>query len=200
MITILLDSSNTNLTVGIARDNLLLDYISYEAWQRQSEYMIPELDKLLKKYNVERNEIDDVIVAKGPGSYTGVRIAITIAKTIATALNAKLYAISSLRVQKDCKNPSICLINARSGRSYIGVYEDDKVLLEDQIMKNEDVLNYIKEHPEYSVCGDTKYLGIEGIISNNIKEMLELKPVLESINPLSLKPVYMKEEYAKPIY
>ena len=200
MITILLDSSNTNLSVGIARDNLLLEYISYEAWQRQSEYMIPELDKLLSKYNVSRDEIKEVMVAKGPGSYTGVRIAITIAKTIATALDAKLYAVSSLRVQKDCKYPSICLINARSGRSYIGVYEDDKVLLDDQIMKNEDVLNYIKEHPNYSVCGDVKYLGLEGVISNNIQEMLSLKNVLEPVNPLSLKPVYMKEEYAKPIY
>lgn len=200
MITILLDSSNTNLSVGIARDNLLLEYISYEAWQRQSEYMIPELDKLLSKYNVSRDEIKEVMVAKGPGSYTGVRIAITIAKTIATALDAKLYAVSSLRVQKACKNPSICLINARSGRSYIGVYEDDKVLLDDQIMKNEDVLNYIKEHPNYSVCGDVKYLGLEGAISNNIQEMLSLKNVLEPVNPLSLKPVYMKEEYAKPIY
>jgi len=200
MITILLDSSNTNLSVGIARDNLLLEYISYEAWQRQSEYMIPELDKLLSKYNVSRDEIKEVMVAKGPGSYTGVRIAITIAKTIATALDAKLYAVSSLRVQKACKNPSICLINARSGRSYIGVYEDDKVLLDDQIMKNEDVLNYIKEHPNYSVCGDVKYLGLEGVISNNIQEMLNLKNVLETVNPLSLKPVYMKEEYAKPIY
>ena len=200
MITILLDSSNTNLSVGIARYNLLLEYISYEAWQRQSEYMIPELDKLLSKYNVSRDEIKEVMVAKGPGSYTGVRIAITIAKTIATALDAKLYAVSSLRVQKDCKYPSICLINARSGRSYIGVYEDDKVLLDDQIMKNEDVLNYIKEHPNYSVCGDVKYLGLEGVISNNIQEMLSLKNVLEPVNPLSLKPVYMKEEYAKPIY
>lgn len=200
MITIILDSSNTNLSVGIARDNLLLEYISYEAWQRQSEYMIPELDKLLSKYNVSRDEIKEVMVAKGPGSYTGVRIAITIAKTIATALDAKLYAVSSLRVQKACKNPSICLINARSGRSYIGVYEDDKVLLDDQIMKNEDVLNYIKEHPNYSVCGDVKYLGLEGVISNNIQEMLSLKNVLEPVNPLSLKPVYMKEEYAKPIY
>lgn len=200
MITIILDSSNTNLSVGIARDNLLLEYISYEAWQRQSEYMIPELDKLLSKYNVSRDEIKEVMVAKGPGSYTGVRIAITIAKTIATALDAKLYAVSSLRVQKACKNPSICLINARSGRSYIGVYEDDKVLLDDQIMKNEDVLNYIKEHPNYSVCGDVKYLGLEGVISNNIQEMLSLKNVLEPVNPLSLKPFYMKEEYAKPIY
>ena len=200
MITILLDSSNTNLSVGIARDNLLLESISYEAWQRQSEYMIPELNKLLTKYDVNRDEIKEVIVAKGPGSYTGVRISITIAKTIATALNAKLYAVSSLRVQKACKKPSICLINARSGRSYIGVYEDDKILLDDQIMKNEDVLNYIKEHPNYIVCGDAKYLGLDGVISNNIQEMLNLKDVLESINPLSLKPVYMKEEYAKPIY
>ena len=193
MITILLDSSNTNLSVGIARDNLLLESISYEAWQRQSEYMIPELHKLLQKYQVNRDDIKEVIVAKGPGSYTGVRIAITIAKTIATALGAKLYGVSSLRVQKDRKNPSICLINARSGRSYMGVYENDKTLLDDCIMKNDDVLKYINEHPGYSVCGDTKYLGIEGIAPNNIQEMLDLKSVLEEVNPLSMKPVYMKD-------
>ena len=200
MVTILLDSSNTNLSVGIARDNLLLECISYEAWQQQSEFMIPELNKLLTKYNVSNDEIKEVIVAKGPGSYTGVRIAITIAKTIAVALNAKLYAVSSLRVQKDCKNPSICLINARSGRSYIGVYEDKNIILDDQIMKNDEVMKYIESHPNYSICGDVKYLGIECKETNSIKEMLELKDALEPINPLSLKPVYMKDEYAKPIY
>ena len=200
MITILLDSSNTNLSVGIGKDNLLLDYISYEAWQRQSEYMILELDKLLTKHNIDKKDISDVIVSCGPGSYTGVRIAITIAKTICTALDAKLYAVSSLRVQKAYKKPSICLINARSGRSYIGVYEDKNILLNDQIMKNEDVLKYINEHPDYIVCGDTKYLGIDGFNTNILDEMLSLKDCLVSINPLSLKPVYMKEEYAKPIY
>ena len=116
------------------------------------------------------------------------------------ALDIKLFAVSSLRALKDGTNPSICLINARSGRSYIGVYQDQKILLEDQIMKNEDVLKYIDEHPTYSVCGETKYLDKEGIISNNIEQMLSLKESLDSINPLSLKPVYMKEEYAKPIY
>ena len=193
MVTILLDSSNTNLSVGIARDNLLLESISYEARQRQSEYMIPELNKLLDKYNVKREEIGEVIVAKGPGSYTGVRIAIAIAKTIAVALNCKLFAISSLRAQKDGTNPSICLINARSGRSYIGVYESEKTLLEDCIMKNDEVMAYISEHPSYSVCGDVKYLGLECVETNNIKEMLSIKDSLESINPLSLKPVYMKD-------
>ena len=193
MYSVLLDSSNTNLSVGLARDNLLLENVSYEAWQQQSEYMIPELNKLLEKYQVQNEEISAVMVAKGPGSYTGVRIAITIAKTMAVALGCKLYAVSSLRVQKDGKNPSICLINARSGRSYIGVYEDKGVLLEDQIMKNDEVLKYIADHPTYSVCGDVKYLGLEVKETNNVLEMLSLKEVLDEVNPLSLKPVYMKD-------
>jgi len=193
MYTVLLDSSNTNLSVGLAKDNLLLECISYEAWQQQSEHMIPELNKLLEKYRVNKSEIDAVMVAKGPGSYTGVRIAITIAKTIAVALNCKLYAASSLRVEKDGKNPSICLINARSGRSYIGAYEDKSTLLEDQVMKNDDVLKYIASHPSYSVCGDVKYLGLENKETNNILELLNLKDALEDVNPLSLKPVYMKD-------
>ena len=193
MVTVLLDSSNTNLSVGIAKDNLLLDFVSYEAWQRQSEYMIVELNKLLEKHNIQKEDIKEVIVAKGPGSYTGVRIAITIAKTIAVALDAKLYAVSSLRVQKDGTRPSICLINARSGRSYVGVYQDQKILLDDCIMKNDEVMNYIKDHPDYTVCGETKYLNIEGVMANNLQEMLNLKDSLESINPLSLKPVYMKD-------
>ena len=193
MYTVLLDSSNTKLSVGIARDNLLLESISYEAWQQQSEYMIPELNKLLEKYDVKKEEISAVMVAKGPGSYTGVRIAITIAKTIAVALGCKLYAVSSLRVQKDGKNPSICLINARSGRSYIGVYEGNETLLEDQIMKNDEVLKYIADHPSFSVCGDVKYLGLETKETNNIEEMLSLIEALNDVNPLSLKPVYMKD-------
>jgi len=194
MFSILLDSSNTSLTVGLAKDDVLLESISYEAWQTQSEHMIPELDKLLDKYNVERNQISDVVVAIGPGSYTGVRIAITIAKTIAAVLPVKVYAISSLRCQKDGKNPSICVINARSGRSYFGVYEDDKVLVEDQILTNDKVQEYIAEHKAFVVCGNASYLGIEGKQPDIAKELLALKKAVSPVDdPLAVKPVYMKD-------
>ena len=194
MFTILLDSSNTSLTVGLAKDNALLESVSYEAWQSQSEHMIPELDNLLTKYNVDRKDIGDVVVAIGPGSYTGVRIAITIAKTIAAVIDCKIYTISSLRCQKDRKNPSICLINARSGRSYFGVFEDDKVLVDDCILTNDKVLDYISEHPSYSVCGNTAYLGVNGIQPDIARELLELKKYVKPVdNPLAIKPVYMKD-------
>ena len=194
MFTLLLDSSNTSLTVGLAKDNHLLEEISYEAWQSQSEHMIPEINKLLEKYKVENKDLKEVVVAIGPGSYTGVRIAITIAKTIATVLDVKVYTISSLRCQKDGKNPSICVINARSNRSYIGVYEDQKIIIDDCIMTNDKVLEYINEHPDYVICGNASYLGVNGKQNSLATELLAIKQFVEPVdNPLAIKPVYMKD-------
>ena len=194
MITIMLDSSNTSMSVGLMDDKHLIASTSYEACQRQSEVMIPELDKLLNDNGFTKDDIQDVIVAIGPGSYTGVRIAITIAKTLAVALNIPIFTVSSLHVLKDGDNPSICLINARSKRSYIGVYQKDKCLLQDGIMTNDEVNEYIKEHPNYSICGNVEYLGIAGKKSDIIQEMFSLKKDLSPIdNPLALTPVYLKD-------
>ena len=194
MISVLLDSSNTALSVGIASENKLIDFVSYEAWQQQSEFIIPELNKLLEKNNYAKNDIEDVIVAIGPGSYTGVRISITIAKVMATALKIPVFTISSLHAQKDCKNPSICLINARSNRSYIGVYENEQTIMNDCIMTNDEVRNYISLHPDYSICGNTSYLGIDGVRSNILEQMISIKSNLTKCpDVLGLKPVYMKD-------
>ena len=191
---VLLDSSNTSLSVGLAKESVLIDSISYEAWQEQSEKMIPELDKMLLNNKVNKDEIASVIVSVGPGSYTGVRIAITIAKVMATALKCEIKPVSSLRVLKENDKPSICLINARSNRSYIGVYQDDKVILEDQIMNNDEVKEYISSHPSYSVCGNVKYLDIDGYQANICEQMLLLNKSLTAIeNPMALKPTYMKD-------
>ena len=194
MLTILLDSSNTCLTVGLAKDKKLIDFTHYECWQEQSEHMIPELDALLKKNNVNRNDISSVVVAIGPGSYTGVRIAVSIAKVMSLAIDVPIYPVSSLRILKKDDEPSICVINARSSRSYFGVYQGSEVLVNDVIKTNDEVLDYIAKHPNYVVCGNAKYLGLEGYDTNVCEQMISL---MENIEPmkdtLGLKPVYMKD-------
>ena len=90
MKTLLLDSSNTDLNIAICIDNEMKYVVSYPCWQRQSELMIPELEKGLKELNLSLKEFDEVICGIGPGSYTGVRIALTIAKTICTLTKIKL--------------------------------------------------------------------------------------------------------------
>ena len=194
MVTLLLDSSNTSLSVGFEKDGKLLGYSSFEAWQVQSEYMIPEIDKLMEKLNLTRRDISGIIVSIGPGSYTGVRIALTIAKITSLACNCPIYPVSSLRVLKNNKKPSICLINARSGRSYFGVYEDKNTIVEDTIKTNDEVLEYIKNHPDYCVCGNVQYLGLENTDNNICEQMISLMDVLTPAeNELSVKPVYMKD-------
>lgn len=194
MYTLLLDSSNVNLSIGIAHDNKLIDEISYEAWQRQSELMIPELEKILNRNNLTRKDINEVVVSIGPGSYTGVRIALTIAKVIVLALNVPMYTISSLHAMKDDDKPSICLINARSNRSYIGVYEGNKVLLQDQVLTNDEVIKYIDEHQDYSLMGDVGYLGKEGKEARFLAQMLDLKQSMEPCKEtLGITPTYLKD-------
>ena len=194
MATLLLDSSNTSLSVGFEKEGKLIGYSSFEAWQVQSEYMVPEIDKLMTKLGLIRKDITGVVTAIGPGSYTGVRISLTIAKIVALACNCPIYPVSSLRVLKKDNLPSICLINARSGRSYFGVFEGEKVLENDTIKTNDEVLEYIKEHPGYQVCGNASYLGFENVDNNICLQMISLlKHLTPAENDLAVKPVYLKD-------
>ncbi len=194
MYRILLDSSNRELAVGLSKDNTLIDQIRYEAWQRQSETMVNEIDTLLTKHNVNRTDIDGVIVSIGPGSYTGVRIALTIAKVISLAISCPIYKISSLAILKKEDYPSICLINARSNRSYVGVYKGNEVIVKDTIWTNDEVMDYIKLHPDFVICGDLKYLSLEGFNSDILSEMLSLADDTTLVkDTLGLSPVYLKD-------
>ena len=192
MYQLLLDSSNVYLSVGLAKDGKVVDKIFYEAWQRQSEMMVTEIDNILKRNKIDKSELDAVIVGAGPGSYTGVRIGVTIAKTVAYALKIKLYAKSSLSLLKHQEFPTICVFNARSGRSYFGVYEGKKVLVKDSVLENEKVVEYIKEHPDYLVCGDTYQLGLESSKFDIINNLADFNKD-EEVDVFKLKPVYLKD-------
>ena len=192
MYKLLLDSSNKFLSVGLSKDGKVVDKICYEAWQRQSEMMVTEVDNILKRNGIDKGQLNGVIVGVGPGSYTGVRIGVTIAKTIAYALKIKLYGKSSLSLLKHREIPTICVFNARSGRSYFGVYQGQKVLEKDVVTENEKVLNYIKAHPDYLVNGDTYQLGLDSGEFDIIENLAETSNLVE-VDPFKLNPVYLKD-------
>ena len=65
--------------------------------QNHSVQLMPEIQKLFEQSQVDKQEITDIVVAEGPGSYTGLRIGVTVAKTLAYALQTRLYGVSSLK-------------------------------------------------------------------------------------------------------
>jgi len=194
MYSLILDSTNVKLNVGLAKDNVLIDEISYECWQKQSEMMIPEIKKILENNIVSPKDINEILVTIGPGSYTGVRIALTIAKVYAYCLNIPCYFFSSLMVLENYNKKSICVINARSNRSYFGVYDKNKVLVSDTIKTNDEVINYINNHQDYAVCGDTDYLNIDGENNSVSSNMILLKDNSHLVKDImSLKAIYLKD-------
>lgn len=193
MKTLLLDSTYKDLNVGLCIDGKMHE-TCYECFQRQSELMIPEIDKILKANKVNPKEIDSIVVTHGPGSYTGLRIALTIVKVYSYAVNCPCYSLSSLNVLCKPNVESICLINARSNRSYFGVYKDNKCIVEDCIMPNDKVLEYIKDHKEYAVCGEVDYLNIEGYKADLLNNMNELKNEENKVKDIfTLKATYLKD-------
>lgn len=196
MLSLLLDSSNTNLTVGICKDNVIIYQTSYSCWQRQSELMIPEIQKGLAKCHLYLKDFDEVVVGKGPGSYTGVRISLTIAKIICQMTNAKLIMLSSLQIMGNRDLNFIALMNARSSRSYVGIYSEGKTILEDCIKTNQEVMDLINLYPDFEVIGDLDYLEIKGNKPKEIEGMISFKDSTSPVEDvLSVKPVYLKDNY-----
>lgn len=197
MYSLLLDSSNTNLSVGICKNNQIIYQKSFSCWQRQSELMIPEIEKGLKEVSLSLLDFEEIVCAKGPGSYTGVRIALTIAKIISQMSGAKLILVSSLMAMGNANKKYIALMNARSNRSYIGIYDLGEVVLKDQVVTNEEVLDIIEKYLKegYVLKGSLDYLK-KGYQSTNdvIDGLLSHSLICEAvINPISLCPTYLKD-------
>ena len=194
---LLLDSSDQNLSVGIAKDNEVIYRNSFYAWQRQSEYMNPEIEKALKEVDITLKEIDEIALGIGPGSYTGIRIPLSIAKTLNALFNTPIKALSSLRIMGTSSEKYIALMNARSNRSYIGIYNLGEVVLKDRVVTNEEVLDIIEKYVKegYVLKGSLDYLK-KGYQSTNdvIDGLLSHSLICEAvINPISLCPTYLKD-------
>ena len=197
-VSLLLDSSDKNLAVGFAKDGKVICSVCYPAWQRQSELMVFEIDRLMKENNIDRKDIAEIVAAKGPGSYTGVRIAMSIAKVMAMALDIPLYLVSSLDILNNPAKPSLCVVNARSKRSYVGLYGEGGALQEDAIWENAEVTKFIQAHSEFSVCGDASYLGVEGEQHDVLVNLALCKDEAHRVeNVLAANPVYLKDSYDK---
>lgn len=85
-------------------------------------------------------------------------------------------------------------MNARSNRSYIGIYKNKECLLKDQVLTNEEVLKIINDNPNYKICGEVSYLNLNNEVSDTINNMLYLKDESNKVEDvLSLKALYLKD-------
>ena len=98
MLSLFIDTSYKYLTVAISKDKEIIASYCEECFKRQSEELFMVLDNLFKQNKLCKADISSVYITWGPGSYTGVRIALTLAKVYCSISKAKLYTISTLKL------------------------------------------------------------------------------------------------------
>ena len=127
MITLCMDTSHTWLAIGLIKDHQVIGKYQEKCWKKQSEELFPRLIELMDSLNLTSDDIDQIVISKGPGSYTGVRIAMTVAKVFCSMRNLPIYTISTLLLyagKKDCR----VVTDARGKRVYTCKFKDGKLL------------------------------------------------------------------------
>lgn len=126
MIWLGIDTANTPLSVAIVKDGQLLAEENAAMAINHSLRAMPAIEELFNKVGMSPADVDAIAVSEGPGSYTGVRIGVTIAKTLAWTLQKPLYGLSSLQVLAGNAiyfNGLICpIMDARRGNVYSAAY------------------------------------------------------------------------------
>ena len=124
------DTSNQPLTVAVVEDRTILTEQLINVKRNHSLQLMPAIEEALRQANTKLEEIDRIAVASGPGSYTGLRIAVTIAKSLAWAHKIELVGISSLKVLaanslSTSNHYIVPIIDARRQNIYTGLYQRD---------------------------------------------------------------------------
>ncbi|MGM8213846.1 tRNA (adenosine(37)-N6)-threonylcarbamoyltransferase complex dimerization subunit type 1 TsaB [Virgibacillus sp. W0430] len=122
-----IDTSNEVLALALLQNEELIGQLSTKVNRNHSIRLMPAVVSLMQKIEMKPEELDKIIVAKGPGSYTGVRIGVTTAKSLAWALKIPVVGVSSLEAlayQGLLANRYICpFFDARRQTVFTGLYK-----------------------------------------------------------------------------
>ena len=196
MITLGIDTSFHYLTLVLFDEDHVLASIQKEAFKKQSELVLVEIEQLFLSCGLKPNTLEAIVVTDGPGSYTGLRIGLTIAKVLGSLANVKVYTLSSLQVLAGLEEDIHVLLDARAKRVYYAHYRKGNVNGEERILPIETLSNQIRVADQ--VIGDGALINRETNYPDYTKHFIQLRDKWMPVKDIdTLIPRYLKanEDY-----
>ena len=125
-----MDTSNKALSLVILENKETLGQVTLNIKKNHSITLMPAIDFLMNSLDMKPTDLDRIAVAQGPGSYTGLRIAVATAKTLAHTLKIELVGVSSLLalVPERVEGLVIPIMDARRNNVYAGFYQSGQAV------------------------------------------------------------------------
>lgn len=184
-----IDTSTNVLGVGIASNEKIIGEYITNIKRNHSTRVLPAIDFLLKDCGMDIKEINKIIVANGPGSYTGLRIGLTIGKTLAWTLNIPIVGVSSLKLMAASAryfdgyiSP---VMDARRGNIFTGLYEykEGKLMqaIDDQHIPTEEWCKLLKTFDKPVLFLGNDVVIHEQVIVNQLAKQVQFAPITVNI-------------------
>ena len=184
MLILGIDTSTKICTCSIFdSENGVIAETSLSVKKNHSNIVMPIIDNLFKISDLTITDMDKIAVAIGPGSFTGVRIALGIAKGLAMALNKPLIAINELDILEAIasgnENEIIPLIDARKERVY---YKYQNKYVDDYLIN---LISNFDKNKKYIFVGDGA-INYKNILKDNLGENAIILPMYNSFPRASI--------------
>lgn len=207
MLTLFIDSSRKNLSVALILDNKVVFESNINSYSKHSNFLMNEIVKMFKLTALQIKNLDNIVILNGPGSFTGVRVGTTVAKTLSYVLGNNLYALSTLKalsIQSNANN-IISVIFDKDNISYVGIYgeelcEEGYITIDEVTSRfsssNIDIVcmeenNYVNEL--YKKLSTNNNVNINIINNYDYLKIIDYALSKEKINPHILEPIYLKK-------
>lgn len=155
-----------------------------------SDKILPVISSMFDNVDFKINDINKIFIVTGPGSFTGIRVGVTIAKILGYTLNIPLIKLSKLELlaTTSVKTKYVMpVIDARRGYAYVALYDNDLNIYLDDCYEVLDTVT--KKYNDYTIVSDNSNLDIIKIIKKHELDEVE--------NPHLLKPNYLKKTEAE---
>ncbi len=191
-----IDTTSSYLYTAIIKDNDLLIENKKDLGKNLSVETISIVSNMFDEVNIKPNDIDKIIVVNGPGSFTGIRIGVTLAKIMAYTLNIPITTITSLEAMaKSIKTDKLIvpIINARREACYASIFDGNKEILHGAYMTLEKLkMMLLGLNREYVYVSNDKFNFETEKYNPDIINIVNYYKDKECINPHLVNPLYLK--------
>ena len=188
MYTLFIDTHGDQVLTVLYKDSQVFKFEVENAPQNHCTYAIPILAKLINSADIKIKDVNEIFVVIGPGSFTGVRIGVTIAKTLAYTLNIPIKPISTLTMYALGNNKDAGKLIAVPDPKgyYFGMFNQlNEAVWDFSYLSNDDFNKFIKEkNLERMVLKDDLKIDLDALY-----KYLKDKPI---VNPHDINPIYIK--------
>ncbi len=124
MYTLYIDTHSNKITMILYKEKKILYKREENTSSNHSENTMPILMEVLKKANIETTDLNEIIVVNGPGSFTGIRIGVTIAKTLAYTVNIPIKVMSSLLIKAvSFTHEEVTIVEREKNGVFLGTFD-----------------------------------------------------------------------------